>query len=61
MLILYVYTLLFTYVNNFLGFKEKIRASKYMECQCCFSDDVPIEDVIPCKEGHVFCKDCVKR
>ena len=41
---------------------EEARAkNSLMECQCCFSDDCLMEEMLPCKAGHLFCTDCVKR
>ena len=31
------------------------------ECYCCYSTDCLIEDMIQCKSGHRYCKDCVTR
>ena len=32
-----------------------------MECLCCYDDEVIIEDMNTCAEGHCFCKGCIKR
>jgi len=31
------------------------------ECGCCFDDQIQWEQVVQCREGHLFCKDCVRR
>ena len=31
------------------------------ECQCCYSTDCLREDMIQCKGGHCYCKECVAR
>lgn len=31
------------------------------ECLCCYSDDCLPEDMISCKGGHVYCRDCIAR
>lgn len=30
-------------------------------CGCCFSDEIPISDVITCSDGHIFCVQCVTK
>lgn len=32
-----------------------------LECSCCFDDECLLEDMMACSDGHLFCKDCVKR
>ncbi|KAJ4432000.1 hypothetical protein ANN_20614 [Periplaneta americana] len=32
-----------------------------LECQCCYDSEVMAEDIVSCPEGHVFCKECVRR
>nr|CAD7261137.1 unnamed protein product [Timema shepardi] len=32
-----------------------------LECLCCFTDDIILEDMAACNDGHLFCKECVKR
>jgi len=32
-----------------------------IECKCCYSDDCLEEDMLPCKGGHLFCKECIQR
>ena len=31
------------------------------ECGCCFDDELLLEDMLPCPEGHLFCVECIKR
>ncbi|KAI9204925.1 uncharacterized protein BJ171DRAFT_504096 [Polychytrium aggregatum] len=30
------------------------------ECGCCYNT-VPMDQTVPCEEGHLFCADCVRR
>lgn len=32
-----------------------------LECQCCFDNEVMAEDMAACNEGHLFCKECIRR
>jgi hypothetical protein len=32
-----------------------------LECGCCFDSEVMLEDMAACNEGHLFCKDCVRK
>ncbi|KAK6181366.1 hypothetical protein SNE40_009232 [Patella caerulea] len=45
--------------------KKKIEEAKsngeLYECSCCFDDEVLFEDMATCADGHLFCKECVKR
>lgn len=45
--------------------KEKFDDAKknktFLECPCCYDDELLDEDVLLCPDGHLFCKDCVKR
>jgi len=31
-----------------------------LECGCCFDNEVMLEDMVACNEGHLFCKECVR-
>jgi TRIAD3 protein (E3 ubiquitin-protein ligase RNF216) len=31
-----------------------------IECNCCFTD-VSLDEMVQCKDGHLFCFDCLKR
>ena len=31
------------------------------ECLCCYSEDCLPEDMISCRSGHVYCRDCITR
>ncbi|KAJ3277057.1 hypothetical protein HDV01_000109 [Terramyces sp. JEL0728] len=39
---------------------EYERNHQWISCQCCFSDST-FEDLVACKEGHLFCKQCVDK
>jgi len=30
------------------------------DCECCFSDEIKFAELVQCREGHLFCRDCVK-
>ncbi|XP_014288332.1 uncharacterized protein [Halyomorpha halys] len=59
--------------NNILKYLEDKRQAReaavaeaknngtLLSCGCCFSDDLLAEDVVTCSEGHIFCRDCVKK
>ena len=32
-----------------------------LECGCCFDNEVMLEDMAACNEGHLFCKECVRK
>ncbi|XP_021369677.1 uncharacterized protein LOC110460829 [Mizuhopecten yessoensis] len=32
-----------------------------LECGCCYDNECFIEDMASCQDGHLFCKDCIKR
>ncbi|XP_041354024.1 uncharacterized protein LOC121371875 isoform X2 [Gigantopelta aegis] len=38
--------------------KEK---GELYECGCCFDDECLFEDLFACADGHLFCKECVRR
>jgi len=41
---------------------EEARAAGLLkECQCCYVDDCLEIDMIVCKTGHMYCKECVSR
>ncbi|OHT10082.1 IBR domain containing protein [Tritrichomonas foetus] len=40
--------------------KEAEENGSLMECECCFCD-CPIDWMLQCPEGHLFCKKCVER
>jgi len=37
------------------------RLGHLQECLCCYSDDCLPEDMISCKGGHVYCRECIAR
>ena len=45
--------------------EAKIEAAKLLgnlqECLCCYSADCLPDDMIPCKAGHLYCRDCISR
>ena len=45
--------------------EAKIEAAKLLgnlkECLCCYSSDCLSEDMIQCKGGHLYCKECIMR
>ena len=30
-----------------------------MECECCYNADCLEEDMVQCKAGHKYCKECI--
>eukprot|EP00918_Siedleckia_nematoides_P062606 GHVU01136503.1.p1 GENE.GHVU01136503.1~~GHVU01136503.1.p1 ORF type:complete len:333 (+),score=40.44 GHVU01136503.1:105-1001(+) len=32
-----------------------------LECPCCYDDELLTEDMLPCPDGHLFCKMCVQK
>lgn len=39
---------------------KTVLIKNFLECECCFADDVPAEEAVQCVEGgHIFCKNCV--
>ena len=41
--------------------EAKENGTPLMECTCCYNDECFLEDMLPCKNGYLYCKDCVKR
>ena len=45
--------------------EAKIEAAKLLgnlqECLCCYSSDCLAEDMISCKGGHLYCRECISR
>ncbi|XP_069117646.1 uncharacterized protein [Argopecten irradians] len=35
--------------------------NELLECACCYDNECMIEDMASCQDGHLFCKDCIKR
>ncbi|KAK9695999.1 hypothetical protein K7432_012696 [Basidiobolus ranarum] len=46
-------------VAKSLNFSEYQKHNELFECGCCFSSFV-FEDMSTCREGHIFCCDCLK-
>jgi TRIAD3 protein (E3 ubiquitin-protein ligase RNF216) len=32
-----------------------------MECGCCYDDECLFEEMAACADGHIFCKECIRR
>lgn len=32
-----------------------------LQCQCCYDDEVLLEDIRTCIEGHLFCVSCLQK
>jgi len=32
-----------------------------VECKCCYSSDCLADDMVQCKGGHMYCKECISR
>ena len=41
--------------------EAKENGTPLMECTCCYNEECFLEDMLPCKNGYLYCKDCVKR
>uniref|UniRef100_T1J958 RING-type domain-containing protein n=1 Tax=Strigamia maritima TaxID=126957 RepID=T1J958_STRMM len=45
--------------------RKKIEMAKekgeLLTCDCCFEDELLIEDMLHCSDGHLFCKMCIRR
>ena len=45
--------------------EARIEAAKLLgnlqECLCCYSSDCLVEDMISCKGGHLYCRECISR
>jgi len=37
------------------------KTGSLFECQCCFDGDCLLTEVAMCEEGHMFCKECIRR
>ena len=40
---------------------EAKKRGELIECVCCYNDECLFEDMLPCKGGHLFCRECVAR
>jgi hypothetical protein len=54
----WLYTPLVSYCPFYLQAKTK---GDLLECGCCFDNEVMLEDMAACNEGHLFCKECVRK
>lgn len=41
--------------------EEAKRDGSLMECGCCFDDECLFEDMAACTDGHLYCKECIRR
>ncbi len=41
--------------------QEAREKEELLECVCCCNDECLLEDMLPCKAGHLFCRECVQR
>ena len=37
------------------------KSGELVECQCCYLEDLLVEEMVFCQSGHVFCVDCVSQ
>ncbi len=42
-------------------FEDAKRKNNLLECPCCYENELLDEDMLACPDGHLFCKECVKR
>ncbi|XP_034235979.1 uncharacterized protein LOC117642170 isoform X3 [Thrips palmi] len=43
------------------AFNEAKAKGELLQCQCCYDDEVLLEDVRNCSEGHLFCVSCLQK
>ena len=57
-------------VTEYIADKKHDRAQRmamarirgeFHTCACCYDDEVLFEDMLACPDGHLFCRDCIKR
>ena len=41
--------------------EEARKNNMLQECGCCYNDECLLDDMLPCREGHHFCIECVQR
>lgn len=44
-----------------LKLEEARKRGELLECGCCYDDECLFEDMAACADGHIFCKECVRR
>ena len=44
-----------------LKLEEARKNGELQECGCCFDDECLFEDMQACADGHIFCKECIRR
>ncbi|XP_060070591.1 uncharacterized protein LOC132550525 [Ylistrum balloti] len=44
-----------------LRLEEAKANDELLSCECCFDDECLFEDMTSCQDGHLFCKECVRR
>ena len=44
-----------------LRLEEAKKNGELHECGCCFDDECLFEDMQACADGHIFCKECIRR
>ena len=37
------------------------KSNTLQECGCCYNDECLLDDMLPCRDAHTFCTDCVQR
>ncbi|XP_063221965.1 uncharacterized protein LOC134530755 [Bacillus rossius redtenbacheri] len=43
------------------AFEEAKLRNELLECACCGNDEVLLQDIGTCNEGHLFCRECIQR
>ena len=41
--------------------EEARKNGELHECGCCFDDECLFEEMQACADGHIFCKECIRR
>ncbi|XP_060560426.1 uncharacterized protein LOC132720319, partial [Ruditapes philippinarum] len=57
-------------IKDYIGEQTRVRNLKIegarkngelLECGCCFDDECLFEEMAACADGHIFCKECIRR